>query len=365
MNIGIFVNTPAQVHFYKNIATGLQENGHKVFFIARDYRETLSVLNGMRIPYFVYSKPTESKIGKIIGLPSDIFKAYVYLKNHRTDITLGFGGPEAYTAFLLQKPAIAFQDSEPHINLSFSIQFTLFMPFVNTIITPDIFLDDLGKKHLKVKSFKEMAYLHPSYFKPDKNIFNLLGISEDEEYIIIRFNALDAVHDAKIGGFSIEEKRKLIRELEKYAKVFISAEQNVPEDLEKYVLKIPKHKIHDCLSFAKLVVADTQTMVTEAGILGTPAIRCNSFVGKNDMANFTELEKKYELIFNYRNANDAIQKAIELVQDPDTNKKWENKKKILFNENINLTAFMIWFIEHFPKSYIEMKENPKIQNKFR
>ena len=42
-----------------------------------------------------------------------------------------------------------------------------------------------------------------------------------------------------------------------------------------------------------MVVADTQTIVTEAAVLGTPAIRYNSFAGENDMGNFVELEQKY------------------------------------------------------------------------
>jgi predicted glycosyltransferase len=45
-------------------------------------------------------------------------------------------------------------------------------------------------------------------------------------------------------------------------------------------------------------------MTTEAAVLGTPAIRCNSFVGKRDMGNFIELEKKYGLIFNF----DSVEK---------------------------------------------------------
>jgi len=365
MNIGIFVNTPAQVHFYKNIAKGLGKKGHKIIFLAREYRETIPVLDSSGIKYHVYSRPPDSQLGKVINLPADIMNACAVMKKFNSDIVLGFGGPEAYTAFLLNIPAIVFQDSEPHIDLFFLLQYKLFMPLIKTIITPDIFSDELGKKHIKIKSFKEMAYLHPSLFKPDESIFDLLKIDKNEEYIILRFNALDAVHDVKIRGFSIDEKRDFIKELEKYVKVFISAEKQVPKDLEKYVLKIPKNRIHDCIYYAKMILTDTQTMATEAGILGTPVVRCNSFVGSKDMANFKELEQKYQLIFNYNNANEAIKKAIEIVKDPDIKNNWQKRRQKFLDEKINITAFMVWFIDNFPESYSKMKEEPNLQNKFK
>jgi predicted glycosyltransferase len=365
MYIAIFVNTPAQVHFYKNIAKSFEKKGDRIIFLARDYRETVSLLNEMSIRYFKYSKSSKSKNGNFIQIPLNFFKAFEYLTRIKPDMFLGFGGYESYTAFLLKKPSIVFNDSEPHIKCSYSIYFKLSMPFANTIITPDTFTDYLGDKHINVKSYKELAYLHPNYFKPDKNIFELLEIDKNEEYIILRFNAFDAVHDIGMGGFSIKEKRKLVDELEKYVKVFISAEQRIPKDLENRLLKIPKNKIHDCLYYAKMLITDTQTMTTEAGILGTPAIRSNTFIGKRDMGNFGELEEKYHLIFNFRNSNQAIEKALQLVQDPNLKKDWMTRKQKFLNDKIDLTAFMVWYVENYPESYKEMKENPDIQFKFR
>lgn len=365
MNIGIFVYTPAQAHFFKNIAKRLEEKGNKVIFLARDYGETLPVLDGSNIDYFVFSKSSKSKISMIYDLPFSVFKAYGYLTSFRPDILLGSCGCESYVSLLLKRPSIAFNDSEPHINIFFLIQYKIFMPFTNSVITPDSFLDDLGKKQIKVESFKELSYLHPNFFKPDASIFDLLKIDKNEEFVILRFNAFDAIHDTGIGSFSLEEKRKLVKKLEKYARVFISSEKKIPKDLEKYKLDIPKHKIHDCLYYAKLIITDTQTMTTEAGILGTPAIRCNYFVGDNDMGNFIELEQKYKLIFNYRDPNQAIEKAVELIQDLAIKYKWKKRKQKLLDEKIDLTAFMVWFIENFPDSFKEMKENPSVQYQFK
>ena len=364
MNIAIFINTPAQAYFYKNIANILEKKGHSIVFLVRNYRETLEVMNGLKLKIFVYSESSKNKIKKIFNLPFNVLTARDFLKLNKPTMLLGFGGPDCYSAFLLRRPSIVFQDSEPHINLSYRIQFNMFMPLVNSIITTKTFTDNLGKKHIKVDSYKEISYLHSRYFKPDKNIFNLLKIDKNENFVIVRFNAFDAVHDAGIKSFSLEEKRRLVHELEKYSRVFISSENKLQKEFEKYLINIPKQKIHDCLYYAKMLVTDTQTMTTEAVILGTPAIRCNSFVGNNDMGNFIELENKYKLIFNYRNPDDAIQKAIELIQNSDIKRDWNKKRNKLLNDKIDIASFMVWYIENYPESFKEIKYNPELQYRF-
>lgn len=364
MNIGIFVNTPAQAHFFKNIVKILEKKGHIVNFLVRDYGETVDIMRAFGFNFFLYSRPPIRKTGKIISLPMDLLTANKFLQRNKPEIVLGFGGHEAYTGFLLQRPSIVFQDSEPHINLAYLLQYKMFMPFVNSIVTTLTFTDNLGKKQIKVDSFKEISYLHPRYFTPDKTIFDSLNINKNEEFVIIRFNAFDAVHDTGIGSFSLEQKRCLIEKLEKHTRIFISAEKEIPNDFKKYLLNIPKQKIHDCLYFAKLLITDTQTMTTEAGILGTPVVRCNSFVGKNDMGNFIELEHKYNLIFSFRNPNHAIEKALAILEDHTIKQQWKEKKQRLLNDKIDITAFMVWYIENYPMSFKEMKVNPDIQKKF-
>ena len=105
-------------------------------------------------------------------------------------------------------------------------------------------------------------------------------------------------------------------------------------------------------------------MITEAGILGTPAIRCNSFVGENDMSNFKELEEKYGLIFNFKDPEKAIAKAIDLIQQPNLKIQWDKKRQKLLEEKIDITGFMIWFIENYPHSHHIMMTNPAYQSNF-
>ena len=80
MNIAVFTNTPAQVHFYKNIIKNLEDRGHQVSILARDYGETLDLLDENGMDYFVFSRPSVLKLGKIFSLPKEVFIAYNYLR---------------------------------------------------------------------------------------------------------------------------------------------------------------------------------------------------------------------------------------------------------------------------------------------
>lgn len=367
MRLAIFVNTPAQWHFWKNIAKRLAESGNKIRFLFRDYLETLEVAE--ITDKCIYSKGRSNyKHFKILGLPLDIIRAYRNVRVFKPEIVLGFGVYDAYTSALLRKPCIVFNDSEPRCSgILYRIQYMAFLPFTSIAITPESYLDYLGRKQIKIASYKELAYLHPNYYTPKDDVLDMMGVSKGEDYVLLRFNAFGAVHDVGIRGFSYEDKLRLVRELEKHAKVFISSEKQAPKELEDYVLPVPKKRIHDVIYHAKLLVTDTQTMTTEAAILGTPAIRCNKFVGPNDMGNFIELEKKYGLIYNYKLSEKerAIEKAIELVQEGNLKKEWQKKREKLLKEKIDITTFMVWFIENYPESFEEFKQNPTIQYRFR
>ena len=132
---------------------------------------------------------------------------------------------------MLGIPDIAFNDSEPRVNtITFATQYKLSMLFVDCMVTPDFFKQDLGRNHVKVKSLKELAYLHPNYYSPNPDILEILNLSRDDRYAIIRLNAFDAVHDVGFRAFTLEEKRLIIKELEKRFKVFISSEVNLPRE---------------------------------------------------------------------------------------------------------------------------------------
>jgi uncharacterized protein len=97
-------------------------------------------------------------------------------------------------------------------------------------------------------------------------------------------------------------------------------------------------------------------MATEAAVLGTPVVRCNTYVGPGDWGNPVELEQKYDLIYSYQKSEQAIQKAIELSQQPDSKELWAKKRQQLLNDKIDVTKFMVDFVENYPESFKKYQE---------
>ena len=180
----------------------------------------------------------------------------------------------------------------------------------------------------------------------------------------MRFVSLGAYHDKGLSGFSDENKLKAVETFSNYAKVFISSEKPLPVEIGNYEIKIPPEKMHDVLAYAKLFFGESATMASESAVLGTPAI----FLNENWFGS-TDEEKENGLLFSYRESLEeqdlAIQKGVEVLQHSDF--KFiisENRKKFL-KDKIDVTAFLVWFIEDYPKSKQIMKEDPDYQYRFR
>ena len=351
MKILIDIGHPAHVHFYKNIIWALERKGHEVMVTARKKDVATDLLDAYKIPYISVGQIGQGKFGLIKEWIKRDYDIFNIARKFNPDLLMGMLNPcMAHSSKLLGKKCFIFNDSEVVNSTAF-----ITYPFVDVIFTPSNFSKDAGKKQVKINGYKEHAYLHTNYFVPNPDVFDEMNIGVDDKYILMRFVAWKAGHDTHQKGFDLETKICYVKTLEKYAKVYISSETELPMELEDYRIKIPPEKIHDFLYYAQMLVGDSQTMTTEAAVLGTPAIRCNSFVGENDMANFIELEQKYHLIFNYNDFHKALDKAVELIQDSNLKEEWNKRKEQLSNDKTDVCAFIVDFIEKY-SNYNEMKK---------
>lgn len=340
MRILIDICHPSRVHLYKYFISEMEKRGHNILVTASDKEVTKYLLNFYDINNIIIDGYNSNIIKKIISYIISEYKLLHITKKYNPDIIIG-SIRAAHVGFLLRIPTINFDDDEYGFYLGY--------PFYNTIIGFSGYKKRKKNIHI-INGYKELAYLSEEYYQPNESFKEEIGLSKDEKYVLLRFVAMDAYHDIGKKGFTLEEKILLIQKISKYSKAFISSEKKLPKELSKYKINISPEKMHDALFHANLLVTDSQTMTTEAAILGTPAIRCNSFVGNNDMGNFIDLENKYKLIYNFEDKNEAINKAIELIQDPNLEFEWNNKKEYMINDKINVTKFMIWFIENYPSS---------------
>lgn len=341
MRILFDIGHPGHVHLFKHVIWALKEKSHDVMITARDKEVSLNLLAAYGLPYINLGKNQKGLFNKATGMLKIDYKLYNVARKFQPDVLVGVHNPYiAHAGKLLGRPSITFTDTE-HAKIASLITF----PFTDVICTPSCFKKELGSKQIRYDGYHELAYLHPKYFKPDPSILEKVGLQKNEKFIILRFISWNASHDVKQQGFDLETKIQLIEKLEKYARVFISSEGEISSDLEKYQVKAPPEKMHDLLYYATMYIGEGATMATEAGILGTPSIYISSLVGT--MGNFEELEKKYGLVYSFDHSKNAIEKAFNLLEDKDLKNKWQNKTEKLLSEKIDITKFMVEFIENY------------------
>lgn len=348
---------PAWVHQYRHMITKLVSKGHEIKVVAINKDVTLELLNNYHIPYELISNSAGNNLIEkgFIFLEMTI-KIFLISFKFKPDVFLGRSSPVmAINSFLFRKPHIVFEDTEQsHFCLNTCKIFS------SVIITPNCFLDSLGKKQIRVNAYKELFYLWPSYFKPDPSILSDIGLTTNDTFIIVRFVSWTAHHD--IGQHGVDDKVKLVKTLEQYGRVLITSEGSLPDELKPYQIKVPVEKIHDLLWYATLYVGEGATMAVEAAVLGTPAIYISTFA--RTMGNFIDLEDTYGLLFNYTDTAKATDKALEVLRDPESKTKYKNKLELLLKDKIDMTAFMVWFIENYPGSLKKIKAHPDILNAY-
>ncbi len=317
------LNHPKHYYQFKYVMQQLQQNGHTVKVIARDKDVLLSVLNEEKVEYTIFGKHRKKMIDKIFGTIPILFNYFSIVRKLKPDVIVSkasFYG--TFTAWLTRRKSVIFPDSEV-----VKVTNRYVAPLATKIITPATFGLDFGKKHSRVEGFFEDCYLNPHVFQPNQQIILKYGLKRP--YAIFRFVGWYANHDVGNKGFSTAQISEMIQTVEKNMTVYISSEKPLPQDFEKYKLPIPSSLMHHALAFADLYLGDSQTMATEAALLGTPAIRSNSFVGPNDMTNFKVLQNKYHLLFNIAQYEDVLEQLNKLSSQSHK-QEWTEKKDKYF-----------------------------------
>jgi predicted glycosyltransferase len=358
MKILIDIGHPAHVHLFKNFAWQMEKNGHEILFTVRDKEYEIYLLQNYGFKYRSFGKHYGSKLGKIWGLFKFNLTMFNTVLKYKTDILMGHGSIyAAHVSWFMNKRSILLEDTG---NME---QVVLYKPFTDVILTPDVLQVNLGPKQIKYTGYHEFAYLLPKYFKPDPSVYTDLGIDREQSFILLRFVAWKASHDQGLAGISLENKIKAVNEFSKYGKVFISSEAKLPKVLEKYRLKTPPEKMHSVLYYADLVYGESTTIASECALLGTPAVFVN-----NVKAGVLRDQQQYGLIFQFDESaagqENSLAKAIEILKTPELKEEWRLRCQRLLADKIDLTGFMIWFIEKYPESFEIMKKNPDYQYRF-
>ena len=148
-------------------------------------------------------------------------------------------------------------------------------------------------------------------------------------------------------------------------KILISSERSLPSDLKQYELKINKSDINHYIYYAQLFISDSTTMSTEAAVLGTPSIEFDDYF--HEIEQMIELEKKYRLIHCYKTSDESnfLNKITQLSSQTNLKEKYKQRRLKLLKEKIDVSSFLVWLFENYPKSVKEILQNPRYQDRFK
>jgi predicted glycosyltransferase len=341
MRILVDLVHPADVHFFKYAIREWENRGHRVLITARDKDIALQLLKAYGFKFMCISSQGKGLWGMASELVTRDLRLFRIARLFRPDVLTGFTGISiAHVGKLLGKPSIVFYDTE-FARLSNALTY----PLATLVCTPDCYNGQIGKKHIRFPGYKDLAYLHPHRFTPDPTVVREAGIDPESQYFIVRFVSWEAAHDRGEKGLSYSNKIKIVKELTKRGKVFISSEGKLSEELSAYRSSISVDKMHHLMAFAKLYIGESATMASECAMLGVPSI----FIATTGRGYTAEQEKKYGLVLNFsdKEQEEAFDRMKEILAQPNLNKEWLQRRERMLSEKIDVTAWMVEFIEKY------------------
>ena len=370
MNILIDIVHPAHVHLLRNFYHEMTGKGYKVVVTCKHIPSAMQLLDMYGIPYIYLGEKKDNIVLKALEQVWYNMKLLRIARREKCTIAVGSSITLAHIAalskwslFRKRINAILLDDDDDEVEPLYA---KYGHPFADVVLSPQD-TPRVTKKVIYYPAYHELAYLHPNRFTPDPSVLDDAGIHYErdlkgnvvnvEPYFVMRFNAFKAHHDVGVVGLTIENKRRMVQLLSQHGKVFITTERNIDEEFMPYQLRVPQDKVHSLLYYATMFVGDSQTMTSEAAVLGTPSIRCNTFVGR--IHYLEEEEHRYHLTYGFRPENsEAMFSSVNELLAMGTaalKAEWAKRRAVLLSEKIDYTAFLTYFIENYPQSVEEVR----------
>lgn len=353
MNILFQLSHPAHFHLYKHTIHQLMDRGHKVHILIKTKDILEDLLLESRIPYhnilpFAHRK---NKLGIFWDMIVRDWKILKYSIQNHIDLLVGSTVEVDQVGWLLRKHRINMGEDDISI-----IPLFLHMggPFVGSYLAPtSCNMGKLEPKTVHYPGYHKLAYLHPNYFQPDKAVVEKY-FSTSRPYFLLRFAELNAYHDSDACGLNTDIAQHLIDLLKPHGDIYITSERTLEPQFEQYRLNINPLDIHHIMAFASIYIGDSQSMAVEAAMLGIPSIRFNTFAGKIGV--LEELQDTYKLTVGIHSSKpELLYNVVKTwLNTPNLNNEFQQRRKKLLQDKIDVTAFFTWFIENYPQSKREI-----------
>jgi uncharacterized protein len=267
----------------KPIVEGLEARGHEVFVTAREYGQTLGVLDRLGIPYEPVGRhagASSLKKGAAVAGRSAALARQVWRR--RPDLALAHGSVDlALVSSLFRIPSVQMQDYE-FAGLQRQVAFRL----ARRVLMPDSIpverLKGIGAKESKLFRFpglKEEYYL--AGFEPNPAVLGELGLDLEKVLVVLRPPPETSAYHERNDLYGATIRR--LAEAGDVQAVVVPRTAGQGAEVRAMGaanLVVPERAIdaQSLIAFADLVVSAGGTMNREAVALGTPVY--TTFAGR-------------------------------------------------------------------------------------
>ncbi len=292
---------PAHANFFHFIINELKKNGYEILVSSRIKDVTTELLYAWGIEHIITSKASKNPFGLFFEMVFRNIKLIALIRKYKPHIILTRESACAcQTGWIMGVPVINFDETDDA-----SIQRMLSFPFAERVYTSIFYPIKKFQKQFFYQGMGATAYLNPQVFKPDINICLKYGINPNEKFVILRLVNWHSSHDIGLKGLSFSETEKIVSELSKETRIFISTERKIPSIFLKHVLNIRPEDFHHIMAYSALLIGESPTMAVESAILGRPAV----YISPRKLWYTEYFSKNYDILVNANNVDEAIEKS--------------------------------------------------------
>ncbi|MGB1654767.1 MAG: hypothetical protein ACPHJY_10305 [Acidimicrobiales bacterium] len=268
----------------------LLDNGEETLWISRPGKDAVGELIEARNRPYVNGPPAGTSIPTLgFELLARDWRVWHTVRSFAPDVILTRSPSGVHAARLTRTPVL-YDTDDGHVA---GLLYYVAGPLADIITSPTATNRTYGKHHRKYQGYKELCYLHPRRFEADPAIRHELGLAPDEPFSVLRLTAFTASHDTRQAGMNRRQVDEVIERLSNIGRVLISSEHDLPPTLQTLRIPSAPARFHHVLAAAQLVVSDSQSVSSEAGVIGTPSLRFNTWAGRHPYQ--VELEERWGL----------------------------------------------------------------------
>ena len=323
--------TPKQARLCSSIYKEFKSKGLKVFVTAREYAETLQILELEGVPYRPVGKyGGASKAEKLIAYATRAQALLDEVNTRSICALISLSSPSAVrVAFGLGIPAITLNDT-PHAFHVGRLTLPLSKKVISPIAVPKKELIRLGAEEqaiLQYDGVDEVAWMRS--YEPNPEVLRDLELKAGEPFVVMRPPEEKAAYLSNSFGQDILDLMRFI--VSKEVKVVFFPRYPEQRSLAEMIngVIVPKKALDtiSLYSYSVMIITGGGTMAREGSMLGIPSI--SLFPLDYPLYVNDYLKEKGFPIFRFKSYKEALPLISEILKDP---KEYKVNTKGLLNE---------------------------------